>query len=155
MNTYWENGGIAPRIINLGSGWWRWVVSFTSRPLYPREKRAPGDWLCRTAGLDAVAKRKKSPYILCSNWQHRWVFTYWITIKEFYVKHQWDSVCFVVAENAVILVYHKWEGRKIDMIFQQDCWKDPVICLKNTVTNDETWSSSMTQNKRQSFIWIA
>jgi hypothetical protein len=29
----WGNGGIAPFILNLGTSW-RWVVSFTPRPLY-------------------------------------------------------------------------------------------------------------------------
>jgi len=29
------SGGIAPRILNLSTKW-RWVVSFTPRPLYPR-----------------------------------------------------------------------------------------------------------------------
>jgi len=37
MKTYWENGGIAPRVLNVGARW-RWVVSFMSRPLYPRNK---------------------------------------------------------------------------------------------------------------------
>jgi len=40
MKTYWEIGGINPRILNLGTRW-RWVVSFTPRPLYPT-KRVPG-----------------------------------------------------------------------------------------------------------------
>jgi hypothetical protein len=31
------SGGIAPRILNLGTGW-RWVVSFTLQPLYFRGK---------------------------------------------------------------------------------------------------------------------
>jgi hypothetical protein len=35
MKVYWESGGIAPRIIDLGTGW-RWVVSFTPRLLYPK-----------------------------------------------------------------------------------------------------------------------
>jgi len=35
-----ENGGIAPRIFYLGTGW-RLVVSFTLRSLYPRGKRSP------------------------------------------------------------------------------------------------------------------
>jgi len=33
------SGGIAPRILNI-SARWRWVISFTPRPLYHR-KRAP------------------------------------------------------------------------------------------------------------------
>jgi hypothetical protein len=33
----WMNGGIDPRILSLGTRW-RWVVSFTSRPLYLRGK---------------------------------------------------------------------------------------------------------------------
>jgi len=43
-----ESGGIAPRILNLGARW-RWVVSFTHRPLYPRGKN-PRYPLDRTLG---------------------------------------------------------------------------------------------------------
>jgi hypothetical protein len=39
MKAYWKSRCIAPRILDLGNRW-RWVVSFTPRPLYPRE-RAP------------------------------------------------------------------------------------------------------------------
>jgi len=35
MKNYWGSGGIAPRIRDLGSRW-RWVVKFTTRPLYPQ-----------------------------------------------------------------------------------------------------------------------
>jgi hypothetical protein len=35
MRTYWRSGGIAPHILDLGTGW-RCVVSFTPRPLYPK-----------------------------------------------------------------------------------------------------------------------
>jgi hypothetical protein len=37
MKTYWGSGGIAPRIVDFGTRW-RWVVSFTHRPLYPQGK---------------------------------------------------------------------------------------------------------------------
>jgi hypothetical protein len=37
MKTCWRNGGIAPCILTLCTRW-RWVVSFTSLPLYPRDK---------------------------------------------------------------------------------------------------------------------
>jgi hypothetical protein len=37
VKTQWGSGGIAPRILNLVTRW-RWVVSFTPRPLYPRGK---------------------------------------------------------------------------------------------------------------------
>jgi hypothetical protein len=37
MKTYWRSGGIAPRILDLGTRW-RWVVSFTPRLLYPQGK---------------------------------------------------------------------------------------------------------------------
>jgi len=33
----WVSGGIAPRILNLGTRW-RWVVSFAPQPLYPQGK---------------------------------------------------------------------------------------------------------------------
>jgi len=35
MGTYWGSGGVAPRIIDLGTGW-GWVVGFAPRPLCPQ-----------------------------------------------------------------------------------------------------------------------
>jgi hypothetical protein len=35
MKAYWESGGIAPRILHLGTRW-RWVVSFVPQPFYRR-----------------------------------------------------------------------------------------------------------------------
>jgi hypothetical protein len=63
MKTYRWSGCIAPRI-NIGTRW-RWVVSFTPRPLYSR-RRAPGTrwiggWVGPRAVLDAVVYRKKNP----------------------------------------------------------------------------------------------
>jgi hypothetical protein len=37
MKAYWGNEGIAPRILGIGTRW-RWVVSFTTRLLYPQGK---------------------------------------------------------------------------------------------------------------------
>jgi hypothetical protein len=37
MKAYWRSGGIAPRILDLGTRW-RCVISFTLRPLYTRGK---------------------------------------------------------------------------------------------------------------------
>jgi hypothetical protein len=37
MKGNWGSGGMAPRILDLGTRW-RWVVSFTSRPLYTQGK---------------------------------------------------------------------------------------------------------------------
>jgi hypothetical protein len=37
MKAYWGSVDIAPRILDLGTRW-RWVVSFTPRPLYPQGK---------------------------------------------------------------------------------------------------------------------
>jgi hypothetical protein len=44
MEAYWRGGGIAPHILDLGTSW-RWVVSFTPRPLYTQGKspRYPQD----------------------------------------------------------------------------------------------------------------
>jgi hypothetical protein len=49
MKAYWESGGIAPRIVDLGTRWRR-VVSYTPRslylqgnsPWYPLDKRLGG-----------------------------------------------------------------------------------------------------------------
>jgi len=37
MKAYWGSGGTAPVIFYHGTRW-RWVVGFTPRPLYPRER---------------------------------------------------------------------------------------------------------------------
>jgi hypothetical protein len=37
MKAHWGSGGIAPRILDLGTRW-RWVVNFTLRPLYSQGK---------------------------------------------------------------------------------------------------------------------
>jgi hypothetical protein len=46
--TYCGSAGIAPRILDLGTRW-RWVVSFTPRPLYPQGK-SPYNLLDRRLG---------------------------------------------------------------------------------------------------------
>jgi hypothetical protein len=54
MKTY---GGVDPRFLDLGISW-RWVVSFTLRPLYPWERATGthwiGGWMGPRAGLDDV-----------------------------------------------------------------------------------------------------
>jgi hypothetical protein len=61
MKVYWENGGISPHIY-LGTRWW--VLSFTPRPLYHRERAAGtnwiGGWVGPRASLDTAVKRKIS-----------------------------------------------------------------------------------------------
>jgi hypothetical protein len=56
----WASGGTAPHILNLGTSW-RWVVSFTPRPLYLRGK-SPQYHLYRSSGglqsLEAMAEKK-------------------------------------------------------------------------------------------------
>lgn len=59
----------APFIPNTGITW-RWVVSITSRPLYPKGKN-PGNywigcWVGLIADLDVLDKRKISYLCLCS-----------------------------------------------------------------------------------------
>ena len=63
MWAYWENKNIAPLILNVGSSR-RWVVSFTPRPLYPREEnictqRIAGCIVVR-ANLDDLQKENLS-----------------------------------------------------------------------------------------------
>jgi hypothetical protein len=63
MKTYWGSGRIAPCSLNLVTRL-RLVVSFTPRPLYPRERSSDthciGGWMGPRAGLDRVARRKIS-----------------------------------------------------------------------------------------------
>jgi hypothetical protein len=58
MKTYWGSGGIAPCILDLGTGW-RLAVSFTPRPLYPQGK-SPWYPLDRLKG-QTVPWLKKDP----------------------------------------------------------------------------------------------
>jgi hypothetical protein len=59
----WWSGGLYPRIFNLGTTW-RWVVSFTARPIYTRGKSPLnlliGGWVGHRASLDAVKRRNIS-----------------------------------------------------------------------------------------------
>jgi hypothetical protein len=61
MKTYWWSGGIVPHLLDLGTRW-KWVVSFTSQPLYPQRKSPGthwiGGWVGPRAVLDMVVKRK-------------------------------------------------------------------------------------------------
>jgi hypothetical protein len=61
MKAYGGSGCIDPHFLDLGTSW-RWVVSFTPRPLYPRGKSHSthwiGGWVGPRAGLDDVEKRK-------------------------------------------------------------------------------------------------
>jgi hypothetical protein len=52
----WWRGCIAPHILDLGTIW-RWVMSFTSQPLYP-DTHWTGGWVGPRTGLDDVEKRK-------------------------------------------------------------------------------------------------
>jgi len=61
MKMYWGSGGVAPRILNLGTRW-RQKVSFTLQPLCPRGKSHRYHFVRRLCGPiavpDAVTKRK-------------------------------------------------------------------------------------------------
>jgi len=65
MKTYWEGRCIAPHILDLGTTRWRWVVIFTSRPLYPGERAPDTHWIGGRvgprAGLDAVTRKIPCP----------------------------------------------------------------------------------------------
>jgi hypothetical protein len=60
----WGNGGIGPRILDLGTSW-RWVVSFTTRPRYLRGKRLCTHWIWSCVGprarLDDMESTKMLP----------------------------------------------------------------------------------------------
>jgi hypothetical protein len=55
----WGSGCIDPHFLDLGTSWRR-VVSFTLRPLYPRERAAGthciGGWVEPRAGLEDMEK---------------------------------------------------------------------------------------------------
>jgi hypothetical protein len=51
----WGSGWIVPRFLHFGTSW-RWVVSFTPRPLYPHT-HCTGGWVSQITGRDDVEKR--------------------------------------------------------------------------------------------------
>jgi hypothetical protein len=57
----WGSGCIHPHFIDIGTSW-RWLVSFTPRPLHPRERATGthciGGWVDPRAGLDDMEQRK-------------------------------------------------------------------------------------------------
>jgi hypothetical protein len=57
----WGSGCTDPHFLDLSTSWW-WVVSFTPRPLYPRERahstHCIGGWVDSRAGLDDTEKLK-------------------------------------------------------------------------------------------------
>jgi len=61
MKACGGSGGVAPRIFYLGTTW-RWLVIFTLRPLYPRERDPSTHWIGGCVGPrvipDAVVKKK-------------------------------------------------------------------------------------------------
>jgi len=63
------SGGIAPVIFNLGTTW-RWVVSFTIRPLYPhgQSQRNRMDWsMVGPQSRSVCGGREKNT---CPDWNH-------------------------------------------------------------------------------------
>jgi hypothetical protein len=56
MKTYWGSEGIAPSILNLNTRW-RWVVSFTPRPLYLRGKSTRYPLVRRLGGSQSRSGR--------------------------------------------------------------------------------------------------
>jgi hypothetical protein len=78
MKTYGGSRCITPHILDLITRW-RWVVSFTPRPLYPQGKSSGthwiGDWVGPRAVLDTVVKRKISSPRRESNPRHFKVLT--------------------------------------------------------------------------------
>jgi hypothetical protein len=71
MKTYWGNRCIAPRIFSLGSRW-RWLVSFTSWPLYSRSRNTRDSLDGRLGGPQTRSgcggKEKKFQYCPCRVW---------------------------------------------------------------------------------------
>jgi hypothetical protein len=59
----WESGCIDPHFLDIGTSW-RWVVSFTSRPLYPREKSPKYPLDRRLGGLQSWSGRRGEEKIL-------------------------------------------------------------------------------------------
>jgi len=64
MKAYWGNGRKAPHIRDFGTGW-KWVVSFTPRPLYSQGKSLRWQ-LDRKLGVEVKRKipsprRKSNP----------------------------------------------------------------------------------------------
>jgi hypothetical protein len=58
LENVWGSGCTDPRILDLGTSW-RWVVCFTSRPLYPRRKISRNPLDRRLGGLQNRSGRRE------------------------------------------------------------------------------------------------
>jgi hypothetical protein len=65
MKAHWGNAGIAPRILDLGTGW-RWVVSFTPRIIREENKIVRGKYLrlWKLNISNSHSSSQKIPYLL-------------------------------------------------------------------------------------------
>jgi len=91
MKAHWGMGGKAPRVHGLDTRW-RWVVSFTPRPLYPQVKSpwypSYGRLGGPSAGQDAVARRTfPNPYRdsnprSSSPWNYCYLELYFYVLKQ-------------------------------------------------------------------------
>jgi hypothetical protein len=119
MKTYGGSGGIAPRILDLGTRR-RWVVSFTPRPFYSQGKN-PWYPLDRRLGapsavLDAVVKREipsprresnpRTPIVqLVAQRCTDWAITA-LDLLYMYIKQDKNSV--IVRTNRMWKMYKLW-----------------------------------------------
>jgi hypothetical protein len=75
MKGYWGSGGIAPRILDLGTRW-KWVVSFTPRPLYPQGRSPWYPFHRRLGGPQSRSGKVKGKLSLCLT-KHHATKAYW------------------------------------------------------------------------------
>jgi hypothetical protein len=89
-----EEGGIAPRALNLATRW-RWMVYFTPGPLYLRGKSPVTHWIRSwpdpRAGLNAVSKREREK-IRC-----------WIDFRDMHVSDEYLFMCYKIMLRNVLI----------------------------------------------------
>jgi hypothetical protein len=68
MKAYWRSGGIAPRILDLGTRW-RWVVIFTPQPFYPQRK---SPWYPLARRLGGPRQREGTVLIPVTGTEQQW-----------------------------------------------------------------------------------
>jgi hypothetical protein len=129
-------------ILDLGTRW-RWVISFTPLPLYPRgispRTHCMGSWVGPRAGLDVVGEMLKCCHWLIYEWQCR-------TIK-------WASQCLHSVGGETV---SRYPGSGLCLIWSrvikcfclqgggtEDCHlvMTVFICLKSSIFRDITMPS--------------
>jgi len=143
------------RILDLGTRW-RWLVSFTPRPLYPRGKR---HWYPLDTRLGASQSRSgRGPYInnhdththIHTHTQTQWQEAMMGRHKIIYTAAKWPYV--ISEDNIKIQLREKTWEQKVDWTALGSCQMTGFSLLQWYDSSSDKWLCSVKCQKRQEFL---